>query len=579
MTLPQHDRDPARRRGEVAARRKEYHFTTYAELPVGDAFHERDKPGRAWTRDMLAGLVERRANLEAHLERSGRRYVQPLPELPLHERLLALAQKDFTLLFDYYVPDLGALSGGSGPLSLEDYRGVFGKEPLPAVAGVFLEDWAFARSFVAGANPLLLRRIDRPDSDFPVTDDHLRRQRVFDGDSLHRAIGDGRVYGVDYNGLRILRAGQHPHRPKYVHTPRVMLAVPPGGKSLVPVAIQGGPDGRIFTPADGWAWQIAKLAVRAADGTHHEAISHLGLTHLLMEPFVVAMRRCLHESHPIYALLDPHFEGTMPINALAVTKLIQPGKSVDRLVGGEITSVYALIRRERLGCHFHGRMLPNELRSRGVDEGALADYPYRDDARRVWAAIARWVGGYVDHFYADDSVVQKDDELQNWLGEVGASDKGAVSGLADGGRVDGVAALKDVLATVIFTSSAQHAAVNFAQHTDLAFCPAAPMASYGPFPERAEETTEQDFWRMLPPLDVALHTEQILNFLGKLHYGQLGHYGRGQFGDAAIGALERRFQEELDATEAHIDARNREPETRIPYVNLRPSKIPQSINI
>jgi arachidonate 15-lipoxygenase len=578
MTLPQHDRDLTRRRAEVFARRKEYAFTTIEELPIGKAFYDRDKAGMAWTRDMLAGLHARRANLEAHLEASGRRYEKSLPALPLHERILALLQKDFTLLFDYYVPDLGPLAGAQGALTLDDYRGVFKKEPLPAVADAFLEDWAFARGFVAGANPLLLRRVDRPDPEFPVTDDHFRRQREFHTDSLHRAISDGRVYGVDYAILRILRPGAHPHQPKYVHCPRVLLAVPQGGRSLHPIAIQGGPHDVLLTPADGWAWQIAKQAVRAADGTHHEAISHLGLTHLLMEPFVVAMRRCLHESHPIYALLDPHFEGTMPINSLAVTKLIQPGEGVDRLVGGEIHSVYALIRRERLGCHFRGRMLPAELKARGVDDAvALADYPYRDDATRVWAAIARWVSGYIDHYYANDAVVVQDEELQSWLGEVSASDKGAVSGLSDGGRVDTKVALKDVLTMVIFTSSAQHAAVNFAQHTDMAFSPAYPLASYGPFPERAEGVTEQDFFRMLPPLDVALRTEQILNFLGKLHYGRLGHYERGHFSDVAIAALERSFRDELAAAEAQIAARNQAQ--RLPYLHLLPSQIPQSINI
>ena len=119
--------------------------------------------------------------------------------------------------------------------------------------------------------------------------------------------------------------------------------------------------------------------------------------------------------------------------------------------------------------------------------------------------------------------------------------------------------------------------MNFAQHTDLAFAAGHPLASYGPFPERADGVTEQDFLRMLPPLDVALHTEQILNFLGKLHYGRLGHYGRGHFRDAAVVALEARLHGELAALEQHIAARNREQ--RLPYVHLAPAQIPQSIKI
>jgi arachidonate 15-lipoxygenase len=154
-----------------------------------------------------------------------------------------------------------------------------------------------------------------------------------------------------------------------------------------------------------------------------------------------------------------------------------------------------------------------------------------------------------------------------------------VSGLADGGRVDTVAALKDILTMILFTASAQHAAVNFAQHTDMAYCAGYPLASYAPFPERPDGSTEQAFWRAVPPLDVALHTEQVLNFLGKLHHGQLGHYERGRFGDPAIAALERRFRDELAAADAWITERNRQPDIRLPYVHLRPSSIPQSINI
>jgi hypothetical protein len=71
----------------------------------------------------------------------------------------------------------------------------------------------------------------------------------------------------------------------------------------------------------------------------------------------------------------------------------------------------------------------------------------------------------------------------------------------------------------------------------------------------------------------------VLNFLGKLHHGQLGHYERGRFGDPAIAALERRFRDELAAADAWITERNRQPDIRLPYVHLRPSSIPQSINI
>ena len=50
----------------------------------------------------------------------------------------------------------------------------------------------------------------------------------------------------------------------------------------------------------------------------HELISHLGRTHLLIEPFAVATKRVLPKSHPVSLVLLPHFVGTILINHAAV---------------------------------------------------------------------------------------------------------------------------------------------------------------------------------------------------------------------------------------------------------------------
>jgi arachidonate 15-lipoxygenase len=68
--------------------------------------------------------------------------------------------------------------------------------------------------------------------------------------------------------------------------------------------------------------------------------------------------------------------------------------------------------------------------------------------------------------------------------------------------VPDLATLKDVTAMIILTASAQHAAANFAQKTDVAFAPAHPLAGYAPLPAPRDAVTESDFLDMLPPLDV-----------------------------------------------------------------------------
>jgi arachidonate 15-lipoxygenase len=578
--LPQHDSALPARRNALLARQDEYAFTTFNDLPIGETFHDRDKPGPMWVRELLSLIHQSRENLEAYLAVSGNAFSSALPQRTMAELASALAHKDFTTLLNHYLPELGCMVGGGRARSIEEYRRVFQKEPLPKIADVFMEDWVFARSFVAGANPTLLKRLDAPLAAFPVSDDQFRRGRDFQDDSLARAIGEGRVFIVDYAHLGALHSGAHPQRPKFVGQPRVMLAVPRGQKSLVAIAIGGGqePNAPIWTPSDGWSWQMAKQAVRVADGCHQELLTHLGFTHLVIEAFVLATRRCLSESHPLHALLDPHFEGTMPINALAVKKLIQPGEAVDRLLGADVPSIYALLKRERLAFGFASHYVPADFAARGVDDvERLPDYPYRDDAQKIWRAIHRWVAGYVEHYYPSDETITADEELQHWAEELAHPSKGAIRELGNDGHIRDAATLKDVLAMIIFTASAQHAAANFSQKTEMAFSPAHPLAGYAPLPSPGAAVTERDFLDMLPPLDVALRTEQTMIFLGSLHYGELGHYGRFHFKSPAIVERMKRFQADLEEIEAAIVERNRS--LILPYIHLQPTRIPQSINI
>jgi arachidonate 15-lipoxygenase len=578
--IPQRDRDLPRRRSALAARRQEYAFTTFSDLPIGESFHRRDKAGPRWVKDLLAVIYSSRRNLERYLEISGRRFTNPLPRTSAARLAAALWRKDFTALLGHYLPDMGCEANGGRARSIAEYRQVFQKEPLPRIADVFMEDWVFARSFVAGPNPVVLRRLDEPSPRLPITEDVFHRARDFDDDSLFRAIGEGRVFVADYAGLGQLRPGVHPQRPKHVYRPLVMLAVPRGRTSLAAVAIAAGPqpDARVWTPSDGWSWQMAKLAVRVADGCHQELLTHLAFTHLVIEPFVLATRRCLSETHPLHGLLEPHFEGTMPINALAVKKLLQPGEAVDRVVGADIPSIYELLKRERLSFSFAAHHVPADLAARGVNDATrLPDYPYRDDALALWLAIRRWVSGYLDHYYPDDAALMQDDELRQWAAELSDPSKGAIRDLGRDGRVPDVATLKDVAAMIIFTASAQHAAANFAQKTDMAFAPAHPLAGYAPLPTAGAAVTEADFLDMLPPLDVALRTEQTLIFLGSLHYGRLGHYPARRFTAPAVVELMRRFRDDLRIIESSIVARNQG--LVLPYIHLQPSRIPQSINI
>ena len=150
-------------------------------------------------------------------------------------------------------------------------------------------------------------------------------------DSLKAAIEEGRLYLADYQSLEGAANGTFPKEQKYVYAPLALFAVPKGTDSsrlMRSVAIQctqNPQDELIFTPKSGkYAWLFAKTIVQMANSNYHEALSHLGRTHLFVGRFAIATHRQLPDNHALSLLLRPHFEGTLLINDGAQKSLIAP---------------------------------------------------------------------------------------------------------------------------------------------------------------------------------------------------------------------------------------------------------------
>ncbi|MEO7170386.1 MAG: lipoxygenase family protein [Sphingomonas sp.] len=491
--------------------------------------------------------------------------------------------------------DIAALGGnerlgidGTTAASLDAYRALFDTIPVPGFAYIFEEDDQFARLRVAGPNAMLLRGISALPANFPVTAKQYEAA-IGLGDTLERALAEGRVYLSDYAELAVLVPGVWNGLAKYVWQPLALFAVPPGGSALKPVAIQCGQDSEehpIFTPtvvaADSWGWEIAKTVVQVADGNYHELFVHLARTHLVMEACAVATHRELAAVHPLWALLVPHFEGSLFINNQAATSLIAANGPIDHIFGGTITSSQLAAASDRLAFDFYGKMLHRDLVARNVaDTAALPDYPYRDDALLVWQAIHEWTTQYIDIYYANDAAVTGDTELAAW-----------VATLASDGKLKGFkpivtrAQLAEVCTMILFTASAQHAAVNFPQKDIMAFAPAVTGAGWTAAPMGQTGHDKAEWLGYLPPVSLALEQLNVLYLLGSVHYRALGDYRSNDFPylewfrDPAIIGAEgplARFQASLRAVDARIIARN--AERQYPYPYLQPSLIPTSVNI
>ncbi|HEU4726815.1 MAG TPA: lipoxygenase family protein, partial [Kofleriaceae bacterium] len=448
---------------------------------------------------------------------------------------------------------LGKLLGVYGrPGDIDDYQRQFRTLPLPWPAGVYQADEVFAQMRVAGPNPLVLRRATAEDLAGLALGAHAA--------SIADALGRRALFVADYSALHLLQPGTNPGQ-KYVFTPRAFFEVPGAGKrSLRPVAIQTGSAAPVVFPGDGTAWEVAKVIVNMADGNYHELISHLGLTHLLTEPFVITTHRQLDPEHPLYVLLAPHFAGTLFINYAAQTTLITDGGAVDKLLTGTIESSRKVSATAVQAVRYNETFLPLTLAARGVaDREALPDYPYRDDAMALWTAIHAWVTAYLQIYYPGPADVTGDYELQAWIAELASDQGGRIQdigepGLAGPPRIETAAYLAKLLTQVIFTASAQHAAVNFPQRTIMSFTPAMPLAAYAPFPapEGAPATQILD---ILPPLQIGLLQQAIGTVLGGVQYTALGQYG-GELATLQVQDALQAFQQELQQIEVDIHRKN-----------------------
>jgi arachidonate 15-lipoxygenase len=468
--------------------------------------------------------------------------------------------------------------------SLKDYEKLFPVIALPTMANTFQDDEVFAYMRVAGYNPVMIERVTSLSDRFPVKDEQYQAVMGSD-DSLAAAGQEGRLYLADYGILDGAINGTYPHEQKYVYAPLALFALPKGSdpaRLLRPVAIQcgqtPGPDYPIITPNSGkYAWLFAKTVVQIADANVHEAVTHLARTHLFVGTFVMATHRQLPVSHPLSLLLRPHFEGTLAINDAAQRVLIAPGGGVDRLLSSTIDNSRVLAVRGLQSYRFNSAMLPKQFKQRRVDDpNLLPVYPYRDDAVLVWDAIHQWVSDNLNLYYATDEDIQKDAALQAWAAEAQAYDGGRVPDFGEDGGIQTRDYLVDAATLIIFTASAQHAAVNFPQKDLMGYAAAFPLAGYLPASTLRGEISEQDYLNLLPPLDQAQRQFNLLSLLGSIYYNKLGEYPKEYFTDPQVKPLLQAFQSNLQTVEATIKQRNL---NRPAYEYLLPSKIPQSINI
>lgn len=479
---------------------------------------------------------------------------------------------------------------------LEKYDAQYKTIAIPASAAHMHDDDYFAWGRLAGSNPVSLHGITVLPAHFSLTEAQYQ-QVMGKEDSLSLALKEKRIYMLDYNNISSATAEKGNTKPAtdtdsnpvigYSYAAMALFVVSRTERRLKPVAIQCGQDAENNNPMflalhdaeHYWGWERAKLVIQAADKTEHQLASHLGLTHLLCEAFAIATIRNLKSGHPIYDLLISHFEGTNRINHNATLALLGPGQFVDMLMAAPLGDLAKTSINIRLNYNFYDHFLPNELAIRGVDDvNALPDYPYRDDGLLIWNAILKFVTRYVNHFYITSAQIAADKSLNNWMEDL--IEHGKIKGFR---KVTSRDELAQILTMIIFTCSAQHAAVNFTQPGWMMYAPGMVGTLNYHKPTAINDATREEWLDMLPMLERAMKKIDIYTALGNLYNGYLGEYvdrdGNAIFDtkNHDVFKIIESFRKELQSIEIAIQQKNA---SRLhPYETLLPSKIPASINI
>src|SRR5205085_40168 len=104
------------------------------------------------------------------------------------------------------------------PASIDSFAKLFQAIPLPSIAHSYRDDASFARNFVAAPNPLIIERITKLDSRFPLTDEQLRS--VMGPDASLAGFGaSGRLFLADYRMLSGVPTGTYKGAPKFLYDP------------------------------------------------------------------------------------------------------------------------------------------------------------------------------------------------------------------------------------------------------------------------------------------------------------------------------------------------------------------------
>jgi arachidonate 15-lipoxygenase len=615
-TLPEDDSHPSNRQHERARAREIYRYdTSYHGLPYPETVPVDDQYTFAALGNVMKSKLDGSINkllagvgfmtsqelmdIEARLVDIYQGAVPSMFRAALHIQLrkMGLHLSDKWSTPETPLPNPGDTGDGEQwPFDVAAHRRLAVTLPTPEIASNYSEDWSFAYQRLAGTNPVEIKRFDpRTDRErFPVDDSHLSRAlRYFERPTmtLAQAHAEGRLFWVDYAILDGVATGtwDQGRRRKYFYSPMALfIQLPDTGHRghphrFMPVAIQCEQPGSgrtpdetpIFVPSDGIKWEMAKLAVQIADTHTHGIVQHLVYCHLYLGSAALAAFRNLAPQHPLFALLEPHFEFTLITADLTRRSTISPGGVTETFQGTSYDGIFQLVKRGLAAFEWDAQSPLVRYATRGVaDTESLPDYAFRDDEMLCFEVVRTFVDAYVKLYYDDDAQVGRDHELREFVTELGASDGGQVPGIAP---VLTRERLIRFISEIISRATSYHNAINYSVYPYMGFVPNQPLSGYAPPPNGIDEASREDYLRMMPPLSLTIGQMNDYWTVSSMLVNRMGAYPHGHFEDPRVAPLVSAFQQALRDAEGEIDRRN--TKRAFPYLLLKPSMTAQSITV
>ncbi|CAL1409500.1 unnamed protein product [Linum trigynum] len=493
----------------------------------------------------------------------------------------------------------------------------------------WLKDEQFGRQTLAGVNPCSIELVKQwplkskldpqiygsPESAITTK---IVEQQIRGFMTFNDAMKQRKLFILDYHDLLLPFVGPvRQLKGTTLYGSRALFFLTPVG-TLKPVAIElvrppskndGKPQWKqVFTPGncsatEEWLWKLAKSHFLAHDSCYHEIVSHWLKTHACMEPYIIATNRQLSAMHPIHRLLLPHFRYTMEINSLARQTLVNADGIIELGFSPLKYSMQLSSADYDQRWRFDYEALPKDLIRRGMaveDPSAphglkltIEDYPYASDGLILWDGLHQWVADYVNHYYPNPSLIISDAELQSWWTEirtVGHADKKDEPWWPS---LRTPSDLIEIVTTMAWTASAQHAAVNFGQYTYGGYIPNRPsiartnMPTEDPTEESWKQFIEEPETVLLEMFPSQLQAAVVMTMLSLLsnHAADEEYIGQAMEpcwgNDAAIKAAFERFSGRMKALEGVVDARNGNEKLRnrngagvLPYEFLKPVSEP-----